>query len=293
VGDRGGAGELEGALGAGADVVVDTVAFDSGDALQLAGLAGVVGSVVAISSASVYRDIRGRTLDEATKDGEFPVLPVPVSEDHLTVGPGAATYSTPKVAVENALLDSVLPATLIRTGAVHGPSSRHAREWFFLKRALDGRTHVLIDYGGASRFHTVSVENIAELVRLAAQRPADRILNCGDPDPPTTLENARAAWAHAGREPPVEVLLEGAADPEECGGTPWSIPYPFLVGTTAGQEGARIRGGHHLRRAGERHVQLAGDGGRARAGRAALLTGGGEFECCPGLVPQWGSNPGP
>ncbi len=54
VGDRHLAGELEAALGAGADVLVDTVAFDAGDALQVAGLAGVVGSVVAISSASVY-----------------------------------------------------------------------------------------------------------------------------------------------------------------------------------------------------------------------------------------------
>jgi nucleoside-diphosphate-sugar epimerase len=233
VGNRHLAGELEAALGAGADVLVDTVAFDAADALQVAGLAGVVGSVVAISSASVYRDLRGRTLDEATREEDFPVLPVPVSEGHPTVAPGAATYSTRKVALENALLASVLPATLIRAGAMHGPFSRHAREWFFLKRALDGRRQVLIDYGGASRFHTVSVENIAELVRLASARPGNRILNCGDPDPPTTLEIARAAWTHLGRDAPVEVLLEGAADPEECGGTPWSVPHPFVVDTTA------------------------------------------------------------
>lgn len=75
--------------------------------------------------------------------------------------------------------------------------------------ALDGRRHVLIDYGDASRFHTVSVKNVAELVRLAAQRPGDRVLNCGDPDPPTTLAIARAAWAHLGHDAPVEVLLEG------------------------------------------------------------------------------------
>jgi nucleoside-diphosphate-sugar epimerase len=236
VGDRQVAGDLEGALGSGADVLIDTVAFDSRDARQLAGLASVVGSVVAISSASVYCDIRGRTLDEATREEEFPVLPVPVSEDHTAVAPGAGTYSTRKVAMENSLLACDLPATLIRAGAVHGPFSRHAREWFFLKRALDGRTHVLIDYGGASRFHTVSVENIAELVRLAAERPANRILNCGDPDPPTTLEVAHAAWTHVGRRPPVEVLLEGAADPEECGGTPWSIPHPFLVDTRAAKK---------------------------------------------------------
>ena len=233
VADRREPDSLEGALGAGADVLVDTVAFDAADARQLADLAPVIGSVVVVSSASVYTDSRGRTLDEATTEEEFPILPVPIPEDHPTVVPGAATYSARKVAMENELLASKLPATLIRPGAVHGPFSRHAREWHFLKRALDGRTHVLIDHAGASRFHAVSVDNIAELVRLAADRPGNRVLNCGDPDPPTTLEIARAAWAHSGREAPVEVLLAGAADSEECGGTPWSIPYPFQVDMTA------------------------------------------------------------
>jgi nucleoside-diphosphate-sugar epimerase len=218
VADRRNPGELEAAVGAGADVLVDTVAFDADDARQLASLSGIVGSVVAISSASVYGDDS---------------LPVPVGEGRPTVEPGDETYSTRKVAMENELLRSDLPATLIRAGAVHGPFSRHAREWHFLKRALDARPHVVIDYGGASLFHTVSVENIAEMVRLAAERPGDRILNCGDPDPPTTLEIARAIWAHTGREPPVEVLLEGPADPEECGGTPWSIPHPFLLDMAA------------------------------------------------------------
>jgi nucleoside-diphosphate-sugar epimerase len=235
VADRRHSGELEAALGAGADVLVDTVAFNRDDALQLTRLTPVVSSVVAISSASVYRDDRGRTLDEATGADDAPRLPVPVSEDGLAVEPGDATYSTRKVAIEDALLASELPSTLIRPGAVHGPFSRHAREWHFLKRALDGRTHVLIDYGGASRFHTASVENIAELVRLAAERPGDRVLNCGDPDPPSTLEIARAVWAHTESEPPVEVLLEGAADPEECGGTPWSIPHPFLLDMAAAE----------------------------------------------------------
>jgi nucleoside-diphosphate-sugar epimerase len=218
VADRRNPGELEAALGAGADVLVDTVAFDADDARQLALLSGIVGSAVAISSASVYGD---------------DTLPVPIGEGRPTVEPGDETYSTRKVAMESELLRSDLPATLIRAGAVHGPFSRHAREWHFLKRALDARPHVVIDYGGASLFHTVSVENIAEMVRLAAERPGDRILNCGDPDPPTTLEIARAVWAHSGREPPVEVLLEGRADPEECGGTPWSTPHPFLLDMAA------------------------------------------------------------
>ena len=29
------------------------------------------------------------------------------------------------------------------------------------------------------------------------------------------------------------MLLEGAADPPDCGGTPWSIPCPLIVDTAA------------------------------------------------------------
>ena len=39
---------------------------------------------------------------------------------------------------------------------------------------------VLVD-SGQSGFHTTSVANLAELTRLAADRPATRVLNAGDP----------------------------------------------------------------------------------------------------------------
>jgi hypothetical protein len=54
-----------------------------------------VGALVVVSSASVYRDAAGRTLDEAAASG-FPELPVPIPETQPTVEPGAATYSTRK-----------------------------------------------------------------------------------------------------------------------------------------------------------------------------------------------------
>ena len=42
---------------------------------------------VVISSSSVYRDEKGRTLDEAEKNG-FPDLPEPIQETQPTVAPG-------------------------------------------------------------------------------------------------------------------------------------------------------------------------------------------------------------
>jgi uncharacterized protein YbjT (DUF2867 family) len=73
--DRNEPGALARVLGGGADVVVDTVAYDQSDADQLLDLQANVGGFVVISSASVYRDERGRTLDEARVTA-FPSCPI-------------------------------------------------------------------------------------------------------------------------------------------------------------------------------------------------------------------------
>lgn len=63
---------------------------------------------------------------------------------------------------------------------------------------------------GESLFHATSVRNLAELVCLAAERPGTRVLNCGDPDPPTVLEIERAIAAALDHDW-VKVLIPGAA----------------------------------------------------------------------------------
>jgi hypothetical protein len=85
--DRDNAGELSGALGSGADVLIDTTAYDRDHGSQLIAVQGCIDSFVVVSSASVYRDGLGRTLDEAMQSG-FPELPDPIPETHPTVDPG-------------------------------------------------------------------------------------------------------------------------------------------------------------------------------------------------------------
>src|SRR5438132_13244016 len=82
--DRADDAQLRAALGAGADVVVDTVAFTREHGEQLNGLAGLVGSLVVISSASVYSDAEGRALDGVS---DPPQMPVPILESQPTVEP--------------------------------------------------------------------------------------------------------------------------------------------------------------------------------------------------------------
>ncbi|WP_460807852.1 NAD-dependent epimerase/dehydratase family protein [Micromonospora zhanjiangensis] len=111
------------ALAGGYDVLVDCVAYTEEHGRQLARLTDRVGSAVVLSSFSVYADEHGRTLDESTGPDDFPALPVPVPETHRTVPPGDSTYSTRKVALENVLLDSGLPVTVLRPGAIAGRHS--------------------------------------------------------------------------------------------------------------------------------------------------------------------------
>jgi nucleoside-diphosphate-sugar epimerase len=229
VADRADDAQLRAALGAGADVALDTVAFTREHGEQLNALAGLVGSLVVISSASVYADDEGRALDG---EGEPPTMPVPILETQRTAEPGDATYSTQKAELEQTLLEGPLPSTLLRACAIHGPGAKMPREIFFVKRAVDGRRRVALAWEGESRFHTTSVANLAELIRLAAVKPGDRALNAGDPDPPTTLEICRA----------IGNALEHDFDPVLLPGdeydNPWAAPKPkpFVVSMAAAEE---------------------------------------------------------
>jgi nucleoside-diphosphate-sugar epimerase len=226
--DREVPGALGKALGSGADAVIDTVAFDEAHAWQLLALEADVGAFAVVSSASVYRDADGRTLDEATQNG-FPELPVPITEVQPTVAPGPATYSTRKAALERTLLDRARrPVTILRPAAIHGLHSSHPREWWFVKRMLDGRPFIPLAYEGRSRFHPTAVANIAALVATALERPGSRILNIADPEALTVAEIGTliaARMGYAGRIVPL------ASD--SIGLSPWSIPRPFVLDTRA------------------------------------------------------------
>jgi nucleoside-diphosphate-sugar epimerase len=222
--DRADDAQLRAAIGDSADVVVDMVAYTAADGEQLSALP--VGSLVVISSASVYADAEGRALDGVS---DPPQMPVPVLETQPTVEPGDETYSTRKTALEQALLAGPLPATCVRACAIHGPGAKLPRELYFAQRAHDGRRRVAIAFGGKSCFHTTSVPNLAELIRLAAAQPGNRAFNAGDPDPPTTLEICRAVGAAMGHE------FEPVLLPGDEFDNPWGAPpeHPFIVSMDA------------------------------------------------------------
>jgi nucleoside-diphosphate-sugar epimerase len=245
--DRGDADALR-TLARGRDLVLDCVAFGPADAEPYASLVGDLASLVVISTASVYLGTNGTWMDAATGDDDFPRFPVPITEQHLIVSADVDGYSPQKAALERALLGiDGLPVTILRPGAIHGPGSPALREWYFIKRALDGRRRVPLVDRGESRFSTTATAVIAELARLAGEHPGRRVLNAVDDPVPTVLEIGQAVFAHLGHTAEFKLLPRGAGGPESTvGRTPWAVPVPVVLSMQAAVDelGYRPPGSH-------------------------------------------------
>lgn len=211
------------------DAVIDTTAYDDRDAHDLLDLQSLTGTIVAISSCSVYRDAEGRTLGEAHQKG-FPELPNGIPETTQTVSPGSETYASRKVAMEQALQEIQVPVIILRPCAIYGRHARALREAWLLKRVADKRPHIPVAYEANSFFHTSSTVGIASLIACTLENPSDQILNVADPSPPDVREIASSVEKAIGHDVP---LAPFQGDPVgSVGRSPWSVPRPYVLDTT-------------------------------------------------------------
>ena len=214
-------------VGQGYDAVFDPMAFDADCAADLLAARDDVGQYCVISTASVYADAQGRSLETAGDRG-FPEFPREISETQPTVAPGTG-YSSGKAALELALADA--PVTILRPCAIHGIGARHPREWWFAKRALDGRVRVPLVDAGQNIFHTSSASGIASLVAFCLNHGHRGIFNVADPQALTVTQIAKsiaAAMGHKFTLIPVDDLPESFA---HIGYTPWSVDRPMRLST--------------------------------------------------------------
>jgi len=213
------------AFSAGADVLVDVVAYDASHGRQLAELASDVGGIVVISTGSVYADGQGRSFDVTTGDHDYPSFPVPIDESQPMIAAGDG-YGARKAALERVVSSiTAAPVTILRAAAVHGPYATRLREWYFIKRSLDRRPHVVFARGGRSVFSTIAADNLAELVALAAEQPGHRVLNAADA--PLTISEM-ATIAFQALETDVRILHFEGPKRGLLGNNPWDAAHPFV-----------------------------------------------------------------
>ncbi|MEE4201837.1 NAD-dependent epimerase/dehydratase family protein [Erythrobacter sp.] len=206
-----------------ADVVLDTIAYDAEDIARYDPAA--IGRLIVVSSASVYCDAKGRTLDEGLANG-YPQFDGPITEDQTTVAPGPATYSTRKIRMEEAArVRFGERATILRPCAVYGPHSRHPRELWFVKRIMDGRKQIPLADAGDSQFQTSSARVIARTALAAATQDKGGVFNVADCDSPTVREIGETIAKSLASDVTMIPLREAGM----IGRTPWSVPEPFVV----------------------------------------------------------------
>jgi nucleoside-diphosphate-sugar epimerase len=213
-------------LGQTFDAVFEPTGYSDADANDLLAASNHYGSIVAVSSCSVYADEKGRSLDEASVNG-FPEFAAPMAEATATVPPGPKTYSTRKVAMENIFRASKVPTTILRPSAIYGRNATHPREWWLIKRALDGRKQIPIAYDGESIFHTCSAKGIASLSEICMRNPAQRILNVADPTPLTVTQIAQVLQDATELQINMHPFAGEAA--RHIGSSPWSTPRPYTI----------------------------------------------------------------
>ena len=134
--------------------------------------------------------------------------------------------------MEQALLASGAPVSVLRPCAIYGIHATHPREWWFIKRGLDRRNAIPVAYGAQSIFHTSSARGIASLAARCMDAPDTRVLNVADPVA-LTVEQIAAAISETTSLPlPLRPFKGPPTGPSQVGGTPWSAERPYVLDTS-------------------------------------------------------------
>ena len=232
--DRHDPAQLHRVLTPGADVIVDCLCYTAEHARQLLAHRDCFGSAVVLSSKAVYVDDQGRH----SNSEDSPRFDAPVGESQSVLEPDFSGeyasregYGPNKVAAEITLLQSGAAVSILRPSRIHGRRACRPREWFVVKRLLDGRRRLALAHRGRTGNHPTAAVNLARLVASCARRPATRVLNSADPGCPTAADVVRAIADACGC--PAEIIGLDDDAPPELGWTPWNSWPPFFLDTAA------------------------------------------------------------
>ncbi len=204
------------------EAVVDVIPMNADDSQSLVeALRGRIARSVHISSGDVYAPGQPIPIPEDAPTG--PAEPV-----ELRLGDQTVPYS--KVAVEGVIREAHaagdFPATILRLPAVYGPGDPLAREWFFVKRVLDGRRRIGLPDGGLGLFHRGYVDDVAQAVVLALESPQaiGRTYNVGHERVLTVRGIAEFVAQVMGHEWQIVSVPAERLSPTN----PYAAPYPIV-----------------------------------------------------------------
>lgn len=204
------------------EAVVDVIPMNADDTQALVeALRGRITCSVHISSGDVYAP--GQPIPTPEDAPVQPAEPVELRLDDQIV-----PYS--KVAVEAVIQEaqaaSDFPATILRLPAVYGPGDALAREWFFVKRVLDGRSRIALPDGGLGLFHRGYVDDVARAVVLALESPqaVGRTYNVGHERVLTVRGIAELVAQVMGHEWEIVSVPADQLPPTN----PFALPYPIV-----------------------------------------------------------------
>lgn len=147
------------------DIVADITAYDAQDIIDLHDALGSFGQFIMISSSAVYP--------------EYGVQPF-LEESERNVNVFWGKYGTDKIEAENALLERVPDAYILRPPYLYGPMNNVYREAFVFDCAKADRKFYL-PKDGEMKMQFFHVRDLCRLMEvLITNQPSEHILNVGN-----------------------------------------------------------------------------------------------------------------
>lgn len=168
------------------DVVADITAYDADDIIDLYGALGPFGQYIMISSSAVYPEY-----------GKQPFL----ENAKLAVNKYWGSYGTDKIGAENALLEIVPDAYILRPPYLYGPMNNVYREAFVFDCAKADRPFYL-PKEGEMKLQFFHVEDLCRLMEIIIDRKqAEHIMNVGNVEAVTIKDWVTKCYACLGKKP--------------------------------------------------------------------------------------------